>query len=46
VGSATAWVVEAPVKLGKAEAAPLHVVVAEPDAYFRELVAGVAAPPR
>lgn len=46
VGSATAWVVEAPVKLGKVEAAPLHVVVAEPDAYFRELVAGVAAPPK
>ena len=44
VGSAMAWVVEAEVKMGKAALAPLSVVVAEPAAYFRELLA--TAPPR
>lgn len=43
VGSAKAWVVEAAVKLGSAAAAPLPVVVADPAAYFRELLA--TAPP-
>ncbi|MEO8836430.1 MAG: hypothetical protein ABI364_06790 [Caldimonas sp.] len=46
VGSTTAWVVEAPVKLGTAATAPLPVVVAEPAAYFRDLLATLAVPPR
>jgi len=46
VGSAKAWVVDVNVKLGKAAATPLPVVVADPDAYFRGVLATVAAPPR
>ena len=47
-GAVAAWVVEAPVKAGAAAAAtPLPVVVvADPIAYFRELLVAAAAPPR